>query len=129
MIKIQKKLVTVVGAAVIAVGFPLGTLSLVSAATPSMSKQVIPNSIMHTERLSAEASVLKTTTSDVQAAHKAKTMKQLVTSAGLTEKTYHKALKTQIDKDLEAKGYSATEIKATLHKEHHHHKQMAKKSN
>lgn len=91
----------------------------------------IPRSVFSQERLDAEAQVLNTTTDNVQAAHKSHTLKDLISQAGLTPKTFMQKLKTQLTSDLASKGYSQDQITIALqHKEivRLHHKAKKEKS-
>jgi hypothetical protein len=94
------------------------TIGAVSADSHNASGNVgssgIPRSVFKQERLDAASQVLNTTTANVQAAHKNKTFAQLVSQAGLTKKTYHQKLKTQLTTDLEAQGYSQSQITIAL---------------
>lgn len=74
----------------------------------------IPRTVFKQERLDAVAQVLNTTTADVQAAHKNKTFSNLISSAGLTKKTFAQKLKTQLTSDLESKGYSQDQVTIAL---------------
>jgi hypothetical protein len=98
---------------------PLAVSGLANAATVNSSSSTIPKSVFKSERLSAEAQVLNTTTANVQAAMKNKTLKQLKTGAGLTGSDFSQKLKAQLITDLEAKGYTPAAITNALG--HHKH--------
>jgi hypothetical protein len=127
MITIRNKLI-IIGAAVTAIGLPLGALSLASAATPTTTTTV-PRSVYRAEVLQDQETLLKTSKTGLQTAHKDKTTKQLITAAGYkTPGDYHKALRALVTKDLEAKGYNSTQIKATrLHAGYRHEVHAEKK--
>lgn len=91
-------------------------MGVVSAATNNTNSNGnvgasgIPRSVFKQERLTAESQVLNTSTENIQAAHKNKTLSQLIKAAGLTPKTYHQKLKAQLTSDLEGKGYSQDQV-------------------
>ncbi len=88
-----------------------GTSSTSSTAHSSQSTtSTIPRSIMHSQQLKAEAEVLNTSTSNIQAAHKGKTFKKLLSAAGMTRQEFMKKVAQQIQSDLEAMGYSQSQI-------------------
>jgi len=105
-----------------------GAMSAASAATSTnppthtnVGTSGIPRTVFQQERLSVVAEVLKTTTVNVQAAHKDKTMGQLISGAGLTKKTFHQQVTAQLTSDLEAKGYSQDQVTIALqHRTIHH---------
>jgi len=88
----------------------------------------IPRTVFRQERLDAVAQVLNTSTANVQAAHKNKTLSQLISTAGLTRKTFVQKLKAQLTTDLENQGYSQNQVTIALqhrtivHLRHHHKK-------
>lgn len=86
----------------------------------------ISRTVFRQERLDAAAQVLNTSTANVQAAHKNKTFAQLITSAGLTKKTFVQKLKAQLTTDLENQGYSQNQVTIALQHRTivrlHHHK-------
>jgi SOS response regulatory protein OraA/RecX len=106
----------IVGAVGIGVASAASTSASNTAATVGSSD--IPRSVFKAEKQASVAAVLNTSTANVQAAHKNHTLKQLITSAGLTDKTFGQKVKTQLTSDLESKGYSQDQITIALqHKE------------
>jgi hypothetical protein len=96
-----------------------------SAATNTSSGNVgssdIPRNVYVQERQAAVAEVLNTTTANVQAAHKNHTLKNLISNAGLTKKTFGEKVKSQLTTDLESKGYSQDQITIAMQ-----HKQIVR---
>jgi hypothetical protein len=97
----------------------VSTFGIVSAAPSHMASTTIGSSgisrtVFREERLAASAEVLNTSTANVQAAHKAKDVSTLITNAGLTKKTFQQKLKAELTSDLEAKGYSQTQVTIAL---------------
>jgi hypothetical protein len=74
----------------------------------------IPRTVFRQERLDAVAEVLNTSTANVQAAHKNKTLAQLISNAGLSRKTFVQKVKTQLTTDLENQGYSQNQVTIAL---------------
>lgn len=121
-------LASILSAAVIAGG----TVGLVSAATPSSASGNIGTSgisrtTFRQEKLDAEATVLGTTTANVQSARKDKTLEKLISNAGLTRATFRAKVKAQLTADLLGLGYSQDQITIALQHRvivrlHHHHK-------
>lgn len=95
-----------------------GGVGIASAAGTHSNTNVgssgIPRSVFRQERLDAVAEVLNTSTSNVQTARHDHTLKQLITNAGLTKKTFDQKVKAQLTSDLEAKGYSQSQITIAL---------------
>jgi len=125
-------------AATVAMGTALaaGAVSATSAATApantpaDVGSSGIPRSLFRQEQLSVVAHVLNTTTTDVQAAHKNKTMAQLISQAGLTKQTFRQQVKAQLTSDLEAKGYSQDQVTLALqHRTIKHMRHHAKHNN
>jgi hypothetical protein len=89
-------------------------MGIVSAATNKTSLDIGPSGIPRTafrqDRLDAESQVLNTTTTAVQTARKDKTLGQLISSAGLSKKTYTQKVRAQLISDLEAQGYSKDQV-------------------
>ena len=112
----RKNILITAGASLAAAGvIVVAATGLVSAASnPNVGSSTIPRTVFKQERLDAESQVLNTSTSSIQTAHKDKTMKTLITNAGLTKKTYAEKLKTQLTTDLEAKGYSSDQVTIAL---------------
>lgn len=116
MKKIALLAVSLSGAALLAVA----GVGVASAATNSQAKNNnvgssgIPRSTFKAERLNAAAQVLNTTTDNITAAHKNKTMSQLLSKAGLTKKTYAQKLKAQLTSDLQNEGYNQDQIMIAL---------------
>lgn len=107
-------------------------IGIVSADTKNgnVGTSGIPRGIFKQERLAAASEVLHTSTANIQAAHKYKTFKQLISQAGLTQQTYREKLRTQLVADLESKGYSQDQITIALqHKQivRLHHKEKSLK--
>jgi|GEM_PF-2429582 len=91
-----------------------GAVSADAAAQGNMGTSGIPRSVFQTERLDAVAKVLNTSPSNIQTAHKDKTISQLIKSAGLTKETFHEKVKAQLTADLQAQGYSQSQITIAL---------------
>jgi SOS response regulatory protein OraA/RecX len=99
-----------------------GALGIASAATPAgtttksttIGTSGIPRTTFKQDRLSASAQVLNTTSANVQAAQKNKTLSQLITKAALTKKTYGEKLKAQLTSALEKQGYSQDQVTIAL---------------
>ena len=91
-------------------------MGIASAATNNgnVGTSGIPRSVFKHDRLDAEAQVLNTTTANVLAAHKNKTFSSLLSSAGLTRKTFTQKVKTQLASDLESQGYSQSQVTIAL---------------
>jgi SOS response regulatory protein OraA/RecX len=109
----------------------VGAIGVVSAATPDSTQNPnvgssgIPKTVFKQEKLDAVAGVLNTSTANVQAAHADKSFKQLISSAGLTKKTFTEKVKAKSTTDLESKGYSQSQItiafqQKTIHHLRHH---------
>lgn len=123
----MKKRLLVGGLSLIGLGLvPVMAISVASAATPSTTttapKTKIAASAFRDEKLQAKATVLNSTTTAVQAAEKAKTMPQLLSTAGLSKQQFHQKVKAQLEADLQAKGYTSSEIKTAIHNHKQHHK-------
>ena len=114
----------VVGAGIV----PLTLTGLVNADTPSGN---IPASVLKTERIDAEAQVLHTTPSAIQAASSKKSLNQLVQEAGMTKATFKQKLRAQLATDLEAAGFNKEEIAALSgkHKISGHYRGSLRKHN
>jgi len=94
-----------------------GTVGVVMAAVVSPKVKVadvgssgIPKMVYRQEKLTAEAQVLKTSTTNVQNALKNKTLKQLITSDNLTVKQFREAVNKDFVADLQSRGYSKDQI-------------------
>jgi hypothetical protein len=115
-------------AVVIASGLWVGVASAAAPTSTTGGTSGIPRSVFKTDRLDAVATVLHTTTANVQAAHKDKTLSQLMSAAGLTKKTFAEKLKAQLTTDLENGGYSQSQVTIALQHRtivrlrHHHTK-------
>jgi hypothetical protein len=120
---------------IVASGFiAMSVISVASAATPTSTStgstigtSGISRTTFRQERLDAVAQVLNTSMTNVQTAHKDKTMKQLISSAGLTKTTFREKVKAQLTTDLEGQGYSQDQItialqQRTIHRMRHHDK-------
>lgn len=113
----MKKITLLAGSAVGVGILTLTGMGLASAATPgsgNIGKSDIPRSVFRQERLDAVSQVLDTSTTNVQTARKDKTLSNLISSAGLTKKTFDQKVKTQLTSDLEAKGYSQDQVTIAL---------------
>lgn len=132
MIKTKYLVASVASAGVLS----LGAFGIVSAATPysattpttkntTVGKSGIPRTTFMQDRLDAVAQVLHTSTANVQTARKNKTVSQLITSTGLTKKTFGEKVKTQLTTELEGQGYSQDQViialqhRAILRLRHH----------
>lgn len=129
MLKARYLLAGLSSAAVIAAG-SIGVAS--AAATNHHNVKVgtsgIPKTVFRQEKLDASAQVLNTTPTDVQAAHKDKTLKSLISKAGLTKQTYRQKLQAQLTTDLEELGYTQQQVHTALHKHTIAHTHHGKKS-
>jgi 3-hydroxyacyl-CoA dehydrogenase len=117
-----------VGSGIIAAS-AIGAVSA-DASNTNVGTSGIPRTIFKQERLEAASQVLNTSTTNIQSAHKDKTFSQLVSKAGLTKKTYSVKLKSQLTSDLEAKGYSQSQVTIALQHKHIvrlNHKDKSKK--
>jgi hypothetical protein len=112
MVKIKYVAAGLTGAALISAGI----MGIASAATlnPNVGSSGIPKTVFGQEKLDAAAEVLDTTTQNVQAAHQDKDLGKLISSAGLTRKTFIEKVKTELTTDLESKGYSQDQITIAL---------------
>ena len=96
----------------------VGASGLVANTSSSQSStSFIPRAVMHSQQLKAEATVLNTTTNNIQAAHKSKTFKKLLSAAGMSRKVFMVKVAQQLQIALEAMGYSQSQIIIT--KQHH----------
>jgi hypothetical protein len=127
MIKSKYIAASLAGAVVISAG----AIGVVSAATPSTAQNPnvgtsgIQRAVFKQEKLDAVASVLNTTTANVQTARTNKDLKQLIANAGLTKVTFHEKVKATLTTDLESKGYSQDQVtialqQKTIHRLRHH---------
>lgn len=115
MVKPSYFAIAVASVSVIALGgVGMGMASAATTTSGTIGTSGIPRSVFREERLQATAEVLNTSTSNVQAAHKNKTFKQLITNAGLTQKTFAQKLKAQFTTDLESKGYTQDQVTIAL---------------
>jgi hypothetical protein len=101
-------------AVVIASGLWVGVASAASPTSTTVGRSGIPKSVFKTDRLDAAATVLNTTPANVQAAHKNKTLSLLISSAGLTKKTFAEKVKAQLTTDLENGGYTQSQVTIAL---------------
>jgi SOS response regulatory protein OraA/RecX len=105
----------------ILVGLGSGAAGITAAAasadtttsTPQASSSVM-RSVLHGDQLQAMAAALNLTTAQVQAHLKAHDVKQVVASAGLTSDAYHQKVQAQLTSELQAQGYSQTQIANAL---------------
>lgn len=116
MIKARYLIASLSGAALISAG----SISGVSADTPNTNNNVgnssIPNTVFRQEVLSAAATVLNTTPTNVREAQKSHSLDNLISQSGLTKKTYRQELQDQLSLDLEKLGYSQKVIDSALQK-------------
>ena len=109
----------------------VGTLGIVSAdsttqaastTTSTTNSVAVPRTVLHTQRLAAEAQVLKTTPAAVQSAKKGHTLSQLIKAAGMTRASYRQAVHSLVVSNLQALGYTQSQITAaTTHNETRRH--------
>src|ERR1700733_1133450 len=105
MIKTRYVVTSLIGTAVMAIG-AVGVASAATSNTSSASHTTIgtsgiPRPVFKQQREDAVAQVLDTTTTNVQSYKKNKDLSQLISEAGLTEKTFREKVKSQITTDLE----------------------------
>jgi hypothetical protein len=114
----RKKIIVPAISLMAAAMVPFAAISITNADAQTTA---ITPSVYRSERLEAVAQVLKTTPAAVQTAAKDKTLKELVSNAGLTKTTFRKDVKSQLTTDLENMGYSQAEITSRMHTYHKHH--------
>jgi hypothetical protein len=91
-----------------------GVASAASTSSGDIGTSNIPRSVFKQDRLAATAQVLNTTTANVQAAAKDRTLKTLISNAGLTKATFHEKVRAQLTTNLENQGYSQDEVTIAL---------------
>ncbi|HUD06848.1 MAG TPA: hypothetical protein VMR34_03080 [Candidatus Saccharimonadales bacterium] len=74
----------------------------------------IPRSVFIEDRLDAVAQVLNTSTSNIQAAHKDKTLKTLIANDGLTRQSFNQKVKADLTAELENAGYTQDQVTIAL---------------
>jgi hypothetical protein len=90
----------------------LGGVASADSATTSNTQpsSSIARSVVHDDQLKAMASVLNLTTAQIQIHLKTHDLQQVVADTGLTGSTYHQKVQTQLESELQAQGYSQTQI-------------------
>jgi SOS response regulatory protein OraA/RecX len=83
-----------------------------TSTTPSSGS--ISRSVMRQDKQQAIAQVLNLTMSQVQADLKAHNLKQVVSDQGLSADTFHQKVEAQLQSELQAQGYSQTQIDSAL---------------
>lgn len=74
----------------------------------------IPRTTFRSDRLEAAAAVLNTSSANILAAHKDKTLKQLIKNAGFTPKTFSQKVKAQLVSELEGQGFTQDQVTIAL---------------
>jgi SOS response regulatory protein OraA/RecX len=85
-----------------------------TSTSPTTSRQGIARYTVKSDRLAAEAEVLGMSTADLQNALKTQTMKQVLAGKGLTRQQFADKVKTRLQSDLAAQGYSQDQINRAL---------------
>jgi hypothetical protein len=116
--KMNSKYAIYLSAAVVSLA-GVGSLAVASADSTTSSQNRLPSYTMREDRLTAQAEVLGTTPSNLETTLKTETMKQLLASKNLTAAEFHADVKAQLTKDLEAQGYSSTQVTKALSSHHH----------
>lgn len=112
----MKKLLLAGGTSVAAISMiSLGIAGIVMAAPSSashttLSKSGIPATTLKADRLQAEATILHTTTAAVQNAVKTKSLKTMLSSAGLTPKSFKKQVAQNVASELRSQGYNKYQV-------------------
>lgn len=106
MKKVSYVLISLAGAGVIGVS----AVGVASAASPNVGSSGISKSVFRQERLTAASQVLNTSVANIQSAIKDRTLKTLITSDGLTPKTFRQDERAKLVSDLEALGYTKDQI-------------------
>jgi len=105
-------------------GIAFATTSLASASTVSSNNQRISRYQIQQDRLSAEATVLGVTESELTTELQSSSLKDIIAAKGLTKAEFRKQVQAQIKTELSSQGYSQTQIdKWSSHhggKQHHH---------
>jgi hypothetical protein len=81
-----------------------------STSSNSQSSSAIGRSVVHADQLQAMAQALNMTPAQVQTHLKAHDVKQVVANAGLSADAYHQKVQAQLKNELQAQGYSQTQI-------------------
>jgi len=103
--------------------------AVVSPKVADVGSSDIPKTVYRQEKLTSEAQVLKTSTTNVQNALKNKTLKQLISSEKLTDKQFRKEVNKDFIADLQLRGYSKDQITiANQHNQIEHLKKELKKN-
>ncbi|MEI7674326.1 MAG: hypothetical protein WCI60_01155 [bacterium] len=107
-------------------GIAFATTPLASASTVSSNNQRISRNQIQQDRLSAEATVLGVTESELTTELQSSSLKDIIAAKGLTKAEFRKQVQAQIKAELASQGYSQTQIdKWSSHpggKQHHHSK-------
>jgi predicted naringenin-chalcone synthase len=123
---IQNKVIVTLASLSAVSGIVLATTSLASASTASPNNQRISHYQIQQDRLSAEATVLGLTESELTTELQSSSLKDIIAAKGLTKADFRKQVQAQIKTELASQGYSQTQIdKWSSHpggKQHHHNK-------
>ncbi|HET9174546.1 MAG TPA: hypothetical protein VFN56_04700 [Candidatus Saccharimonadales bacterium] len=104
--------VTLAGAGIGLVNADTSLTANTSSNTSASAK--IPHYTVESERLNAVAQVFNTTPTQLEDTLKTQTMQQVIQSAGLTSSSFQQKVKTQLQSDLEAQGYSQAQVDAVM---------------
>lgn len=105
MVKLRYIIASVVGAGALALG-GVGIANAAVTHSGNVGTSGIPRATFRQDRLEAAAQVLNTTTANVQAAHKDKTLSTFISSAGLTRQSFAQKVRAAMTSELEGQGYS-----------------------
>lgn len=110
------------GTAAVAIIGGVGS-ALVSAAstTTTSSRPGIARYTIRQDRLNAEAEVLNTTPTQLQSQLKTQTLQQIIQAGGFTKASFQQKVVAQLHTDLQAQGYSQSQINKALAKHRKHH--------
>jgi len=115
----------VVGITSSVAGFGTMVASADSTSTNQPSSSAIASSVIREDTLEAEAKVLNMTTAEVQDHLKAHDLKQVLVSQGLDTQTSRQSVQAQLKSELQAQGYSQTQIDAVLQQHYQHHSKQS----
>ena len=112
MSKLKLFIISVAGLGVISAG----AFGIAAAATNGSSNKLdiggsgISISTFRQDKLQAAATVLNTTTANIQTALKNHTLKQLIQNASLTRKSFLEKVRAELTTELEKQGYSQDQV-------------------